>query len=171
MKKALVALTMMIASGTVFAAEGDEKLYVSGSIGQSMIDADADEDIGFKFSAGYAFSTNFAVEGGWARTGASESAGGMEAELTIDSFYAAAVGMFPVNNELSLHGKLGLSMNRMEFEVSGGGMSMSESDSETELMFGIGGAYKFNPNMSIIAEYERFEDDVALLSAGLRYTF
>lgn len=171
MKKALVALTMFVASGSVFAAEEASGAYVSGSIGKSMIDTEADEDIGFKFAAGYALSKNFAIEGGWAHTSASDSAYDMEAELAVNSLYAAAVASIPVGEAFSLHGKLGVSLNLMKVEFSAPGFSISDSDNEADLMYGFGGAYKFNSNVSLIAEYEQFEDDIGLLSAGLRYNF
>ncbi len=164
------------------AAAQSTPFYIGGGAGLSSIDLCGDpalagatscddEDTGFKIFGGYNFNQNFGVELGWVDLGEiSVSGPGGTATAEADGFQAAAVGILPINPQFSIFGKLGVYMWDAEVNAPG----ISASDDGTDLMFGVGGAFHFTPQLSIRAEWERFEvddEDADLISASIVFRF
>ena len=97
------------------------------------------------------------------------SAPGISLTAEADGFQFAAVGSYPIE-QFSLLGKVGLFMWDAEISTNLG----SFDDDGTDIMFGVGGAFKFTPQLSVRGEWERFDfdgDDVDLFSASIIYSF
>jgi OmpA-OmpF porin, OOP family len=150
--------------------------YLGGAVGMTSFD-DAcpsgfscdDEDTGFKFFGGYKFSPNLAAEVSyidWGSLKASLGAASATADLT--SWGIAAVGMWPLNPQFSVFGKLGILFS----EVQATGTAGSVSDDDTELHLGLGAIYNFTRNLGVRAELEFANDSEArMVSIGVQYKF
>ena len=77
--------------------------------------------------------------------------------LKTSSFQAVVVGTAPINDMLSIFGKLGLANTQIDYKLSSNfGLSASGSGSKSNLMFGIGGQYLMSKQLAIRAQYEDF---------------
>lgn len=161
-----------------------------------------DKDTGWKVYAGYRVNENFAIEAGYTRLGKFGYQGSFDFYITgydyegsaslkgrAKAWTLSALGIVPLGQQFELFGKLGLARwdvkTTANITVNQDGDSYSESTSVskkgTGLNFGLGAVYKFNANLGIRAEWERFNDvgkedvtgksDIDLLSIGLMYSF
>jgi OmpA-OmpF porin, OOP family len=121
-------------------------------------DFGSDDDTAFKLYAGYKFHPNVAVEGGWAQL---YDKGGTE----VTSLEVVALGMFPLTQQFSLLGKLGLAS--VDVDSSAGG------DTKTELTYGIGVQFEATPKIGVRAQWQRYdtEEEIDLLSVGVVFRF
>ncbi|MEK6211334.1 MAG: outer membrane beta-barrel protein [Pseudomonadota bacterium] len=131
-----------------------------------------DKDIGWKLFGGYKFTPNFAVEGAWIDLGeVSALAGGATITGEVDGFQVAAVGIFPINPQFGIFGKVGAYM--WDATVSAPGF-VSESADGTDIMFGAGVMWNVSQQLGIRAEWERFDidgDGLDFLSVGVQFNF
>jgi OOP family OmpA-OmpF porin len=125
-----------------------------------------------KIFGGYKFTPNFAVEGAWIDLGEiSASGGGATITGEVDGLQLAAVGMFPINPQFGVFGKVGVYM--WDATVSAPGFG-SVSDDGSDIMFGAGVNWNFAQRFGLRAEWERFDidgDDVDFLSVGVQFNF
>ncbi len=167
------------------AAAQSTGFYVGGGIGITSIDVCGDltalgatscddEDTGFKIFGGYNVNQNLAVEVGYVDLGEiTASGGGATVRADIDGFQVAAVGILPLNPQFSVFGKIGLLLWDVSASASGPGGFASVSDDGTDLMFGVGGSWNFLPQLSLRAEWERFDvdEDADMFSVSIVYRF
>lgn len=209
--KYLLAMTCAFAA-TVHA---ENSWYVLGSMGQSKFDeskSDADRsvsdtnisvasssldntDSAYKLQAGYQFTPNFAIEGGYVDLGELNYTASLndilfayKAKVKVDAkgWNIDAVGILPLNKYLSLFAKAGvIDANVKNKTVVSynyiGETSDTESSTDIKPLFGIGASYSFNDNIAARIEVERYrnlgdknttgEGDVDLYSAGIAYKF
>ena len=152
--------------------------YIGASIGKSKIkEACAgcdDKDTAFKLFGGYQFNRTFAAELGYNMLGKVEG-GGASVEAT--AWELSAVAGFPVANQLSILGRLGLYHG--EFKPSG--IAGASSQTNNGVTFGVGGQYDLNRNLGLRLEWQRFnnmgggsigrESDVDVVSIGALWRF
>ena len=187
----VMALSGVVASSPSFAqAKGpaaDTGFYVGGSLGQASVNDFCDglsncedKDTAWRVFGGYQANRNFSVEVGYTDLGeVSGSFGASTVKAAATALELVGIGSFPVTNELSLYGKIGI--YRGETDVTGTGLfSGSVSDSNTDLTFGVGIRYDFSRNLGLRAEWQRYSDfggsdigeaDVDALSVGLVWKF
>lgn len=148
---ALTVSTGALAQATV------PNFYIGADIGQTDVGAD-DKDTGFKFYGGYQFHRNIAAELGYGLLYDKNS-------VEVTSLEAVAVGLFPINNQFSIFGKLGFA--RLTLEAPG------TDDDETELTWGLGVQWDFNKNLGVRAGFQRYETDEAIdfIHAGVVWRF
>lgn len=178
---ASVAAAVSLASINAYSADAAGG-YLGVSLGHSTSDAldelndisgvsVDDSDTGYKVFAGYNINANFAVEGFYADLGElSATFGGNKAKVESDTFGAALLAKLPLGEKAEVFAKLGYQF--WDAEASVNSYDLADDDG-SDAVYGIGAAYRFN-NVSIRAEYERFEldsEDVDLLSAGVAYNF
>ncbi len=129
-----------------------------------------DEDVGFKIFGGFKFNQYVAAEVGYADLGeVTASALGISATAEVDGFQVAAVGSYPIE-QFSLLGKVGIYAWDGEISTTVGNFD----DDGTDIMFGLGGAFRFTPEISVRGEWERFDidgDDIDFFSASFIYNF
>ncbi|HEY7238826.1 MAG TPA: outer membrane beta-barrel protein [Burkholderiales bacterium] len=188
---ALLAASGLVASSAAMAQgkAADMGWYAGISLGQSSA-SDAcngisgpgvscdDKDTAFKIFGGYQINRNFGVELGYTDLGKVEaSGGGVTASVETTALELVGVGSYPVNNQFSIYGKLGL------YRADSKGRSnigLSADETNTDLTFGLGVQYNFTSNLGVRGEWQRYssvgggdigESDVDVLSVGLVYKF
>jgi OOP family OmpA-OmpF porin len=137
----LGAAALMVSAGAI-AQPAVPGFYVGGEVGQS--DVGSEDDIGFKILGGYQFHRNIAVEAGY----------GMmfdKSDVEVTALEVVAVGLFPIANQFSLLGKLGLA----NVEVD----SRFGSEDKTELTWGVGVQFDVSRNLGVRALWQRYETD------------
>lgn len=207
--KRLALLALLAATAATPALAGD--FYVVGALGRSDFDirkSDIDAalnsagatgisssfdsyDTAYKVHLGYQFTPYFALEGGYVDLGkadysASFAGGNGHGDVKATGPTIAALGIVPINDWLSLFGKVGVIDAKVEASVSatgpGGSASTSSSSTRTRANWGVGGTYHVTRQLGIRVEYEQFNKlgddnttgkkfDVMLLSAGVVYKF
>jgi OOP family OmpA-OmpF porin len=165
---AMLGAAAMAVSAGAMAQQADTGLYVGAMIGQS--DLEIDKDTAWKASIGYQINRTFAVEAGYTNLGeVSETVAGVTAEAEATAWEVIGLAKFPVANQLSLYGLVGIAMAEVEARVGG----VSADDDSTELTFGFGAQYDFSRNMGVRAQWQRYgaDDDIDVISVGLVVKF
>jgi OmpA-OmpF porin, OOP family len=203
--KTISALLLSAVALSPLVAHAGNNWYGVVSVGQSTYDAsksetdealsDAgltllssklnDSDTGLKFQAGYQFTPNFAVEGGYVDLGRANYkvdlvGGNAKVDLHAYGFNVDAVGVLPLGAGFSVFAKAGVIFARVDSDLSVNGGNGSYSDDASKNSFkptlGLGAAYELNETLSLRIEYERFsklessddgEGDIDLATLGL----
>jgi len=172
----LAAAGMAVSSASMAQAKpADTGFYAGVSIGQTSANVDCagttscdDSDSAWKIFGGYQINRNFAVELGYSDLGKISASlppiffpgvGTFASNLTIETtaFELVGVGSFPVNQNFSLYGKIGLYRADSDVKVTlVGGPSVTDSDTNTDLTFGLGVRYDFTRNLGVRAEWQRY---------------
>ena len=121
------------------------------------------KDGGAGVYGGYRFNDYVGVELGYFRLLSASGAGG---KLTADSLPASAVGYWPLSNDFSLFGRLGV--NSVKTKFTGPGASSAR---ENRALIGVGAEYNFSKNVALRAEYQRPASNVSTLFAGVKFSF
>lgn len=134
-----------------------------------------------KIFAGYDFDKTWAVEGGYMDFGSRDygyTSGGQNGNISTDSsaFYVAGKATMPINEQVSVFGKLGIIENRDK--MRGTGLSSNlRNDNKTNLYASVGAQYAINQKVALIAELEHTGKsadqgrDGMGVSLGARYNF
>ena len=195
MSKARKVLAMVgLASAMAFVGPAfaqDAGFFVGGSVGQSDIDDEITtglidsgtvdgKDTAFKIFGGYMFNRHFGVEAAYIDAGEVSYSGTFSGvpvtggTVELSAFNVSVLGNFPVNEQFSVFGKIGLFSWEAEANDTTGGMPFSADDDGTDVSFGVGVAYNFTRNFGLRAEYELFKTDdadVSLISIGAVWRF
>lgn len=127
---------------------------------------------GLRIGAGYRFTPYISAEADYAQSGASSSVAGLSYKAS--AWQLAAIGSYDINAQFDVFAKLGASNNK--YSTSGYGASTSKTD----LLYGVGGLYKFTPDWAVRLQYENLgkatstgTNDVkfSTVSLGLVYLF
>jgi OOP family OmpA-OmpF porin len=193
-------LTALISTNTLSATEIPSKLYIGAGYGHSSYDPDLssswastkadDSSDYYNLYVGYDLNQYIAIEGGYYNLGeisySSSSTGrvitqdltetlNLKSTAEFDGFTIALAGHYPIIENISLFGKLGL----MKWEKDTSGTlhiessyknangdvtteqsysNYSGSNDDNDLFYGIGASYHFD-KVAINAEYSHFEFD------------
>lgn len=189
-RKVLVASALVL-SGLLAATQASAQAFVGGSLGQTDIDEEIatglitsgsvdGKDTGFKVFGGYMFNRNFGIEGAYVDLGEVSYSGDFfgspvtGGKIEVTGFNIAALGSYPVNEQFSLFGKIGLLVWEAEASDTTGGVPFSAKTDGTDISFGLGVSYNFTRSLGVRAEWERFKLDDAdadLLSIGIIWRF
>ena len=150
----LGAAAMAVSAGAIAQQPATTGFYIGAEVGNTDVGG-ADDDIGFKILGGYQFHRNIAAELGY---GLMYDKSGVE----VKALEAVAVGMFPIANQFSIIGKLGLA-----------NIDVNPGDDKTELTWGVGVQYDFSRNLGVRALWQRYETDEAIdfLAVGVTWKF
>lgn len=189
--KIVVALALAL-SGPLAATQAQAQGFIGGSIGQSDIDDSITEglitsgsvdgkDTAWKIFGGYLFNRHFGIESAYVNLGeASYSGDFFGAAVTggtvkVSGFNIAALGSYPINEQFSLFGKIGLFMWEAKANDTTAGLgAFSATQDGTDVSFGLGVGYDFTRNLGVRAEWELFKTDDAdasLISIGVLWRF
>jgi long-subunit fatty acid transport protein len=151
---AVVGAAAMTLSAGALAQGTVPNFYIGAELGQTSVDT-ADEDFGFKFLAGYQFHRNIAAEFAY---GMLYDKGGVD----LTSLEITALGLFPINPQFSIYGKLGFA----RLESDGGG-------DDNDITFGLGVQWDANRNLGVRAGWQRYNVDPSVdwLHVGVTWRF
>jgi len=151
-------LAAMFASAAA-RAEDDAGYYIGAGVGQASQEAGEFEgdDTSFKLFAGWSFNKYFAVEGGYIDGGdQSDDLGSIHAVVGSDGFFVAGLARLPLAGGIvSPYAKLGYTFYSAKTTLSSGGQSISESESDEDLLFGGGLEFKLGDNFRLRTEFEK----------------
>jgi opacity protein-like surface antigen len=189
MKIRNVAVLLAASALSIPAYAADTGWFVLGSAGMTKYnDKEAtppgisvdDSDVGFKLGGGYMFNRNIGVEAAYVDLGKEKfTAPGFSADAKASGEVLAALGVWPLNDQFSLLGRVGII--NATVKVSGGGADVKSTD--VKLTFGVGGAFNLSKELSLRLEWDRYdklgnsdpnstgESDVDLISLGVVYKF
>jgi OOP family OmpA-OmpF porin len=169
------------AQGYIGASAGLSKIESNFCEGLSACDK---EDTGFKLVGGFELAPNFALEAAYFDLGKATGSiplggfGSASVSGKADGYGLFAVGMAPLTNQFSIHGRVGIASIKSKLSASLAGFSNSESERNENVAFGFGAAFALNKNASIRAEWDRFKtevqdakSDVDLFSLGAVFRF
>jgi OOP family OmpA-OmpF porin len=176
---ALAALALMAA--TAAQADTQPGFYAGAGIGSTKVGDDNlsgvdDSDTGFKIFGGYTFTENWGVEVSYFDFGeASVSAGNSSASVGVTGLSASAVGRLPVNDMFAVYGKLGFASYDVDLNfrnVPGFGTGHL-SDSDSDMIYGVGGALSFGGTFEARLEYEALnvDGDASMISVSGLFRF
>lgn len=188
----LLAASLAATTGSAVAQNrSDTGWYLGASIGQSTVDIEGcgggitcdDKDTAWRILGGYQINRNFGVELGFHQFGdASATAPGERVDFEANAFELLGVGRIPLTNNFALYGKAGF--YRGEAKASGNTILFGPIDikeTTTDLTYGFGVQYSFNPQLSIRAEWQSYpnmgddatigESDIDVMSVGLVVRF
>lgn len=168
-------------------ADNSNTVYVAVDYGTlAMANAGTFQNPGaLSLSAGYHFSPNWAVEGGYhmiGKTTTTNASGTQSSTYSQSMWSAAVVGTYPVTESFGVFGKLGLGMVTGELAVNDMFLGPSSSSASTSnMIYGFGAQYNISKQVGIRAQYESFGktkadsastgSDLTRVSAGLVYNF
>lgn len=202
MKKALLPALLLLAT-SAHAADGYLGLGIGVSTvdGMSAQDFAAalddgsfvaagtdDTDTAFKLFAGVQLTPNLAIEAAYTRLGTYTAqatsdgsgffyaAGSVNYEAEGSAVSVALKGIAPLNDTVSLYGKLGMARWDVEETLSNNGFPvLSVSDDGTDPYLALGVAFRLSDQLSLQVEVERFvdvlEEDVGIMGAALQFRF
>ena len=135
-----------------------DKFDVAGATGG---DSSSTKGTG-KLFAGYNFDKTYGVEAGYTDFGSASrdftvGANSGHIESDAHSFYLAGKGSWPVNEQFSVFGKLGVARNHNSVSTSGlAAAGLGGSGNKTALYASVGGEYAINKQVSLALEYEHY---------------
>lgn len=190
MKRLLLGVTLMAAALT--AGAQDHKFYIGGHLGQAQAKSTCndfsgpgiscdDKDVMWRILGGYQFNRNFAVEAAYSDFGEVKATGpGGTASVKAHALELVGVGILPIADRFSVYGKLGVYHATTDGQVRTVSVRADASDTATELTYGFGAAYDITRQMTLRAEYQKYndmggdnvgKDDIDVLSVGLLFRF
>lgn len=131
---------------------------------------------GWKVYGGYQFNEYLALEGGYVNLNdMSAVTGTVRTHMDTDAWVLGAVGSFPLTKRLAVTGKVGAAYMLTDVDVkNGAALTQRGGDDGYEPNYGVGVKYALLDNLSVRAEWERFDRsdyDIDLMSAGLALKF
>ncbi|MGB9149376.1 MAG: outer membrane beta-barrel protein [Burkholderiales bacterium] len=172
-----LAMTLLIGVGLMSSpAMAAGPWYGGANIGQSTfknlcsgVSGTCDEtDTSVKIFAGYRFTPNVSGELGYLDIGKGKvNLNNTDLDVSGNAVYLDAVGNYPLTNNFSLLGRIGVANAKAKASASFG----SATDSETKLHVGLGVSYDFSPTMSVRGEWEQVSDFADSISVGLVIKF
>ena len=173
--------------------------YVGAALGQSKAKDACDglggvgfvgncdeKDDAWKVFGGYQFNRHWGLELGYTDLGES-SAGGTVAGVPANASAEAkgveltVVGTVPLGERFSLFGKVGAFRWDVDSRATVGAATAAADDTGTNFTYGVGLSFHINRNVSIRAEWQRYNDvgdnastgrsDVNMISAGAVFKF
>ena len=178
------ALGLMLALGSVAHADDNRGWYAGTGIGQFSVDidgADFDEsDTALRVFGGWKMNEILSFEAGYtAFSDLSESTtiplvGTFDTDIEISSWDLYARPTWPLNDQWELFGIIGVSRIEADIELTIPLLgSVSDSSSDTELMYGIGGSYKFNDRWAVRGDWINYavDGDLSMFSIAATYNF
>lgn len=184
----MMALAAIALASTALAAD-KTGFYLGGGIGWSNIEVKGEvpdlgdldfneDDLGYKFFAGYRILPFLAIEGGYVDFGNPSATFGsgdttLDTEIKLDGWDLYGVGILPLGI-FDVYAKVGYFWWDSEVRAALGGESDRDSDSGSDLAYGIGGALWLG-QLSLRLEVEMFDvaeaDAVYMITGGVAYTF
>lgn len=189
MKKLIFALIAGVTATAMSGAIAQSKPYVGIAAATSDHDlriggATSVDTEGYKPSAkvfgGVDFTPTFGMEAGYTDLREADhnfNIGNTRYGATTDGrrAYLAGKATMPVNDRVSVYGKLGAGYTKTNVSTTAPGLG--GSDSKTEVYAGLGGQYNISDRTALILEYERYGKTKEIgakadaITAGAKFSF
>jgi len=180
MKKLIVAL---LASAAAISAAQAQTTTPRPYVGVGVATADQEDNTGFdtdgyrasgKVFGGVEFNQNWGVELGYTDFRKSDVSGPTgNGETKGYAYYLAAKATRPINEQVSVYGKLGLQNSQRELRTP----LLNAKEHAADAYGALGVQYNLNQQVALTAEYERygkgkdFGADPNVFTIGARYSF
>lgn len=164
----------------------DVASYISDEVGSgATVASDSPTSEGWKIYGGYQFNKYLGAEGGYAnlndmRATGAVTGGTHRTNVDTDAWTLAAVGTLPLTEKFSVIGKVGAAYMLADIKTwkSTNNQNTNPSDFSAddgyEPYYGVGVSYAMLDNLSLRAEWERFDRkdlNIDLLTAGMVVKF
>jgi OOP family OmpA-OmpF porin len=185
MTRLALAVAAVLSCNLALAAE--PPAYVSASLGRAEQKLSLDgidvskTGTGGQIAGGYRFTPNAGIELGYTNFGRAEVSGqGATVSSRPQSIHLAVTGTWNATAAVAVTAKLGAARNHTSIEASHGGFAVSETETRTSPVYGIGASYKVDTDIAATLEYQNFgktiKGDGADLKAhivlvGIRYSY
>jgi OOP family OmpA-OmpF porin len=169
----------LLAFGTAAHADDHGGFYAGSGAGLYFVEID---DVDYDESAatvrafgGYRLNEYVSFEAGF--THLFESSGdifGVKAKLDGIAWDMSVRPMLPLNEQFEMFGVLGWTRYEFDVSASGGGITVSDKESESDLMYGLGGLFNVTDNWSVRGEWimvDVDDADLGMLSVSATYRF
>ena len=174
---------------SVAQARGETGWYLGGNIGQSKVKDGCsglggtgiscdDKDTAFKILGGYNINRNFAAELGYTDFGKAKASGlGLTDEFKATAWELSGIGSYPVANQFSVFGRLGLYFADAKENTNFVG---NFKHTNNDLTYGFGVRYDFSREVGVRGEWQRYskvgggdigKSDVDVISVGVVWNF
>ncbi len=161
-------LRIALSAALLWSTASQAEVFLGAGIGQSDIDDSAhgvsldETDDAWKLYGGMMVTENFGFEAGWTDLG-DGSSGAVDTET--EAFYAAGVAAFPIVENFSIYGKIGVALWDQDINTT--------SYDGADLMYGIGAKYNFMDQFHARLEWEQYDADLqaSAISVGLGLQF
>ena len=180
LKRLVVAASLAFGASGAFAQEAGwyggldvGASHLSG-INTDSLDSFDKSDTAFDLNLGYRLNRNFAVEGAYTDLGKFHfsSAALGDGDVKPTALSLSAVGILPLQSNVSLYGKAGLAHTETK--------ALGASDTKDGLLAGAGVMYDFNRNIYAKAGWDHYDDvgndatgnghaDIYSLGVGYRF--
>ena len=209
MKRILLALPVLMTAPTLALADWTGP-YVHGELGMSFVDIDQSgreddvdnastnedsDNFAFSLGVGYRLHRHFSIEasaydlgdfdasisGQRPQDGATLE---LDQEISVSGYGIRGIGHYPLTDQWTLDGSLGLARmttrNEAEGSFNGESVSATESSSDVVATVGIGATFRVQESFSVRAQYMYFDDvgdsdtgesEVQYVSVGAIYSF
>lgn len=165
--KKIAAVALLSAFIAAPVAAEDMHMYIGANVGSAQIDRTGhDASTAFSVLAGHKFNSNFAAEVAYVNFGSVDVPG---ATVKSDAMSLSGVGSFPLNDQFSLIGKLGVASTTLK-------KTAVASQSNTGVTFGVGAQFDFDQQFAIRAGWDMYkvgdaDTDEDVMSLGAIFTF
>jgi len=174
----LIAACVLAALGATGTARADDSgFYLGAGIGEASQSAEGFDgsDTTFRVFGGYSFNPYLAVEGGYVDGGEqTDTQGPVRIAVKSDGFFVAGLAKLPLGKYVAPYLKVGFVTYDSTATVSSGNVSISDSESESDLLYGVGFEFKLGDHFRLRAEYEKIDvsdADFDIISLAAAYKF
>jgi OOP family OmpA-OmpF porin len=181
----------LAASGVLATPYASAQGFIGGAIGQGDIDDEVTtglitsgtvdgKDSAWKIFGGYMFNRHFGVELAYVDLGEATYSGQFGVQpvtggtVEMNGFNVSVLGAYPVSEQFSIFGKVGLFAWEAQARDTTSGVPFSATRDGADISFGVGAGYQFTRSFGVRAEWEMFATDVAdasLISVGVLWRF
>ena len=182
------ALGLMLALGSAVYADDDRGWYAGAGLGQYSVDVDGanfdESDNAIRFFGGWKMNEHWSFEGGYTLFSDVSSSSSFtdpvfgtittDVDVDVTSLDLYVRPTWPLNDHWELYGIAGVSRIEADVKVSATGLgSFSDNSSDTELMYGFGGMYKFGDRWSVRGDWITYDvdGDLSMFSIAAIYNF
>ena len=178
----LFPILLLATASLVSPANADDRpFHVGASVGQSSVDdidgvGVDDSATAFRLDTGYRLSSWFGIDAAYVNVGTLEadvvvSLGVTSAfEASADGFELGVFGRIPLGEKFALTGRVGNYWWSGDVSIDG----MESSESGSDIAYGVGAEFAFNPSFALTADWRRYslddaDIDFAMLGLVLRF--
>lgn len=180
MKNHMWVLGVLAAGLSAGAAADDNNTFYAGS-GAGLYYVDFD-DLSFDESAptvrvfgGYRLNEYLSFEAGYSKLfEASGDVAGFDVDVDGSALDLSVRPSFPLNDNISAYGIIGWADYDLDVSVDTGAGTVSDSSSDSELHYGLGGAWRVNDAWAVRGEWlmvDVSDADFGMFSVSASYSF